>query len=119
MGKCTLLPALGLTAAMGSYPVAADPTKVKTLPDQAPAILTIKSDPEYAAYLASECITCHQRDGSDQGIPIITHWPIEDFVAAMLAYKDKQRPHPVMQMISGRLSNDEIAVLAVYFATHE
>jgi len=33
----------------------------------------------------------------------------------MHAYKQKQKPHPVMQMMAGRLSNEEIAALAVYF----
>lgn len=82
-----------------------------------PAILAIKGDPAYGEYLSGECTTCHQKDGSDLGIPSITAWPNEDFVAAMHAYKDKLRPHPVMQMMAGRLSNDEIAALAAYFTT--
>lgn len=97
----------------------AEPTARKTLPDLDPAILAIEGDPEYGAYLSSECSTCHQRDGSDQGIPTITQWPTEDFVAAMHAYKERLRPHPVMQMMASRLSNDEIAALAAYFATLE
>ncbi len=96
-----------------------EPTARKTDPDLDPAILGIVGDPEYGAYLSSECSTCHQRDGSDQGIPSITQWPEEDFVVAMHAYKKKLRPHPVMQMMAGRLSNDEIAALAAYFATLE
>jgi len=95
----------------------AEPTALKTLPDLDPAILAIKGDAEYGEYLSSECSTCHQRDGSDQGIPTITRWPAEDFVAAMHAYKERLRPHPVMQMMAGRLSNDEIAALAAYFAS--
>ena len=82
-------------------------------------ILAITGDPAYGEYLASECTTCHQRDGSDQGIPSVTGWPIEDFVLAMHAYKVKDRPHPVMQMMAGRLSDEEIAALAAYFATLE
>ena len=31
------------------------------------------------------------------------------------AYKTKIRPHPVMQMLAGRLNNEEIAALAAYF----
>ncbi len=95
----------------------AEPTARKTDHDLDPAILGIEGDPEYGEYLSSECTTCHQRDGSDRGIPSITHWPAEDFVLAMHAYKRKLRPHPVMQMMAGRLSNDEIAALAAYFAT--
>lgn len=97
----------------------AEPTARKTDHDLDPAILAIQGDPEYGEYLSSECTTCHQRDGSDQGIPSITGWPDEDFVVAMHAYKQKLRPHPVMQMMAGRLSNDEIAALAAYFATLE
>lgn len=95
----------------------AEPTALKTDHDLDPAILAIKGDPEYGQYLSSECVTCHQVDGADQGIPSITQWPEEDFVVAMHAYKAKLRPHPVMQMMAGRLSNDEIAALAAYFAT--
>lgn len=95
----------------------AEPTARKTDHDLDPAILGIKGDPAYGEYLSSECTTCHQRDGSDQGIPSIAAWPAEDFVVAMHAYKQKLRPHPVMQMMAGRLSDEEIAALAAYFAT--
>ena len=84
-----------------------------------PEILEIVGDPAYGEYLSSECLTCHQRDGSAQGIPSITRWPTEDFVVAMHAYKRKLRPHPVMQMMAGRLSDEEIAALAAYFETLE
>jgi cytochrome c len=94
----------------------AAPTARPSEPDLDPDILAIEGDPAYGAYLSSECTTCHQRDGSDEGIPSITHWPEADFVAAMHAYKQKLRPHPVMQMIASRLSDEEIAALAAYFA---
>lgn len=97
----------------------AEPTARATPHDLPPEILSIKGDAEFGEYLSSECTTCHQRDGSDRGIPAITLWPEEDFVAAMHAYKRKLRPHPVMQMMAGRLNNDEIAALAAYFAALE
>jgi len=97
----------------------AEPTALKTDPDLSPEILAIKGDPDYGEYLASECQTCHQADGSDQGIPSVTGWPPEDFVVAMHAYKQKLRPHPVMQMMAGRLNEEAIAALAAYFATLE
>ena len=80
-------------------------------------ILAIEGDPDYGEYLSSECTTCHQADGSVDGIPSITSWPEEDFVIAMHAYKVKLRPHPVMQMMAGRLSDEEIAALAAYFGS--
>lgn len=95
----------------------ADPTAMPSDRDLDPAILALEGDPEYGGYLAGECTTCHQADGGNQGIPSIVHWPEGDFVIAMHAYKTKQRAHPVMQMVAGRLGDEEIAALAAYFAT--
>lgn len=85
--------------------------------DLDPAILDIEGDAEYGEYLATECLTCHKADGSADGIPSITQWPEEAFVIVMHEYKNKVRPNPVMQMMAGRLSNEEIAALAAYFST--
>lgn len=97
----------------------AEPTARGIDHDLDPAILALQGDAEYGEYLSSECLTCHQRDGSADGIPSITRWPEEDFVVAMHAYKNKLRPHPVMQMMAGRLNNEEIAALAAYFKALE
>lgn len=93
----------------------AEPTALATDHDLDPAILALEGDAEYGEYLASECLTCHQADGTADGIPSITLWPTEDFIVAMHAYKRKLRPHPVMQMMAGRLNDEEIAALAAYF----
>lgn len=97
----------------------ADPTATATDHDIDPTILAIQGDPEYGEYLSSECKTCHQADGGDDGIPSIVYWPEADFVIAMHAYKNKQRTHPVMQMIAGRLNDEEIAALAAYFQSFD
>ena len=97
----------------------ADPTATPTDHDLDPAILALKGDREYGEYLSSECTTCHQADGADDGIPSIVLWPEEDFVVAMHAYKNKRRTNPVMQMMAGRLNAEEIAALAAYFAALE
>ncbi len=91
------------------------PTAQGTDHDLDPAILAIQGDPEYGEYLAGECKTCHQTSGAADGIPAITNWPAQDFVVAMHAYKRKLRTHPIMQMMAGRLSDEEIAALAAYF----
>jgi cytochrome c len=93
----------------------AEPTALPTGPST--EILALEGDAEYGEYLSAECTTCHQRDCSADGIPSITNWPPADFAAAMLAYKSRLRPHPVMQMMAGRLSTEEIAALAAYYAT--
>lgn len=78
-------------------------------------VLALEGDLEYGEYLSSECTTCHRADGDNDGIPGIIGWETEHFVTAMHAYKAKHRENPVMQMITGRLANDEIAALAAYF----
>ena len=93
----------------------AEPTSTATDHALDPAILAIVGDPDYGEYLSGECLTCHQSSGADNGIPSITGWPREDFVVAMHAYKKEIRAHPVMQMMAGRLSDEEIAGLAAYF----
>ena len=88
-------------------------------PEVAADILAIVGDVEYGEYLASGCVSCHQADGSDQGLPSIVGWPAEAFVTVMHSYKIKHRENPVMQQIAGALSNDEIAALAAYFEKSE
>lgn len=72
-------------------------------------------DRELGQYLSAECVTCHQASGTATGIPSIVGWPEGQFIAAMNAYKDKQRDNPVMQTVAGRLAADDIAALAAYF----
>ena len=78
-------------------------------------ILAIVGDIDYGEYLSSECTTCHHAQGLDEGIPSITGWPIESFVWALHSYKSGARKHPIMEMITQRLSNEEIASLAIFF----
>ena len=75
----------------------------------------LAADRELGKHLSSECVTCHRSSAPAQGIPPITGWPEDQFVAVMNAYKDKQRDNPVMQNIAGRLGVDDIAALAAYF----
>ncbi|MEE9388753.1 MAG: c-type cytochrome [Paracoccaceae bacterium] len=93
----------------------AEPTAQASPEDLPQEILAIVGDMAYGQYLSGECVTCHQTNGADEGIPSITGWPTDDFVVALHAYKNQLRPHPVMQLITKRLSNEEIAALAAYF----
>ncbi len=95
----------------------ASPTATPHEVTLAPEVLALEGDVAYGEYLSSECTTCHQTTGADDGIPSIIGWLPDDFVIAMHAYKKQLRPHPVMQMMAGRLSNEEIAALAAYFET--
>ena len=92
-------------------------TRGDAMPEVAPEILALKGDAEYGEYLSSECTTCHRTDGADAGIPSIVSWPVDDFVRVMHAYRSGDRSHQVMNMVAGRLGDEEIAALAAYFAT--
>jgi cytochrome c len=74
-------------------------------------------DPALGAYLAGECLTCHQASGAASGIPSIVGWPAAAFVAAFGDYQARRRANPIMQMIAARYSSEEIAALAAYFGS--
>jgi cytochrome c len=93
----------------------AEVVEAKSDPEVSAEILAIEGDADYGEYLSGTCVTCHQADGTDQGLPSINGWPDKDFVTVMHAYKNKDRENPVMQQLAGALSNDEIASLATYF----
>jgi cytochrome c553 len=78
----------------------------------------VAADWELGQHLSSECVTCHQTSGRQQGgIPAILGLPMDQFVALMRAYSQKQRENPVMQAIAARLSADEIEALAAYYGS--
>jgi cytochrome c len=75
------------------------------------------ADVGYGEYLSGECVTCHSQKGVDKGIPVINGLDAEVFATVMHSYKIGDIQHPVMQMVAGRLDGEQIASLAVYFAT--
>lgn len=82
-----------------------------------PGAARAAADAAYGAYLASECLACHQASGTASGgVPSIVGWPEADFVAAMTAYRAKRRDNPVMRTVASALSDEEISALAGYFA---
>jgi len=79
--------------------------------------LLVGADIGYGEYLSGECVTCHSQDGASKGIPAINGLDAEVFATVMHAYKAGDMEHPVMQMVAGRLDAEQIASLAVFFAT--
>ena len=74
------------------------------------------ADMELGRYLASECVTCHRAATETSTIPNIFGLTELHVAEVMKAYRDKALPNPVMQNIASRLTDDEIAALALYFA---
>ena len=75
------------------------------------------ADIGFGEYLSGECVTCHSQTGVNNGIPSINGLDAEVFASVLHAYKAGDLEHPVMQMVAGRLDDEQIASLAVYFAT--
>jgi cytochrome c len=89
----------------------------------APAVLMIgaggacAADLELGRYLAAECMTCHRAATRTSTIPDIFGRPEGELTAAIVAYREKRLPNPVMQNVAVRLTDEEVAALASYFAT--
>ena len=113
--RADLLAWLRISSGGGPGRPPAEPTATPEEYGLDPRILDIEGDPDYGAYLAGECTTCHRADGGGEGIPSITGWPADDFVIALQAYRRGKRVHPAMQLVAGRLSDEEIAALAAHF----
>ena len=74
-----------------------------------------KADLGYGEYLAGECLTCHRKSGA--GIPQINGIEAETFVTTIKAYRSKELDNKVMQMMAGRLDDEQIISLAAYFSS--
>ena len=77
---------------------------------------SIKGDIEYGEYLSSECASCHKKSGASGTIPSITGWDPKDFIAVINMYRKKERSNKVMQLVASRLTDEQIASLALYFS---
>jgi cytochrome c len=78
------------------------------------AILEIEGDVAYGRFLSSECTACHIGEGGE-GIPSIRGLPSAVFISGMTDYRSGARQHQVMNTLSARLGDEEIAALAAYF----
>ncbi len=70
-----------------------------------------------AAYLAGTCAACHAGANAAQAIPGLRGRDSEAFVAAIHDYRSGQRKSQIMAAVAASLSDEEIALLARYFAT--
>lgn len=79
--------------------------------------LLANADLGYGEYLSAECVTCHKVSGISAGIPAISGIEAESIASLLHAYKSKKLENKVMQLMAGNLDNEQIASLAIYFAS--
>jgi cytochrome c len=102
--RCTLCRALAIAAAAIALAASTE-------------VSAAAADIQLGRYLAAECVTCHRAGTTTSTIPNIFGVAEATLVATLTAYRDKRLPNPVMQNIASRLSDEDIAAVALYFAT--
>ncbi len=71
----------------------------------------------YGEQLAQECVTCHRRDGKDEGIPPIALMSAEDLISALTLYKTGRRDNKVMASVAASLDESQMRALAAYLTS--
>ena len=71
----------------------------------------------YGRHLSGECSACHRVDGTDNGIPSITGWKPEEFVATLSFYRNGERNNPAMVSVAQSLDEEQMAALAAYYGS--
>ena len=71
----------------------------------------------YGRHLSGECSACHRIDGTDNGIPSITGWDPEEFVATMVFYRNGERNNPAMVSVAQSLEEPDYEALAAYYGS--
>jgi cytochrome c553 len=84
----------------------------------------IKGDAARGAKLNATCIGCHGIPGYQSSFPEVYRVPMisgqndKYIIAALNAYKKGERKHPSMRGVAGSLSEQDMADLAAYYASH-
>lgn len=71
----------------------------------------------YGRHLSAECSACHRIDGVDNGIPSITGWNVQDFMATLGYYKNGTRQNAAMVSVAQSLDEAQIEALASYYGS--
>ena len=74
-----------------------------------------------ARQLASACAICHGTDGRSDGkvLPPLAGMPRDHIASQMRAFRDGQRPATVMHQIAKGYTDEQIDMLAAFFAAQK
>lgn len=78
-------------------------------------VLAMSGDAEYGAYLAGDCVSCHNAAAEATGMETIYGRGVETFLTLMYQYKARAIGTETMQLYATSLGDDEMAALAAYF----
>jgi cytochrome c553 len=74
------------------------------------------ADAELGKYLAAECLGCHRAQSAAPAIPMLFGMNELRITEQLRGYRERRFANPVMQAIAERLTDEDIASLAQYFA---
>lgn len=80
-------------------------------------VLAMEGDRAYGEYLASDCLSCHNRAAEDTGMATIYGRVRSEFLTLMYQYQARAIGSDTMQLYAANLSGEEMAALAAYFET--
>jgi cytochrome c553 len=81
------------------------------------AALALAADPTPGRDLAATCANCHGTDGKAQGAMMpLAGKPAADMVSMLHAFKDGKRPATIMHQIAKGFTDEQITLVADYFA---
>lgn len=67
---------------------------------------------------AKSCAACHGADGKGKkDNPALAGKPVSEFIQAMQDYESRKRKNGMMNRLAKRLSDEDIANLAAYYAS--
>jgi cytochrome c553 len=76
------------------------------------------ADADQGAQLAATCASCHSAAGSDQGIPPLAGLDEQTIISSMEAFRASETPSHVMHAVALSLTDEELAIVSNYLATH-
>lgn len=84
-------------------------------------VASAEGDPEAGRVKSIPCMGCHAIPGyanvyPTYHVPLVGGQHAEYIVAALKAYKSKERSHPTMQAQAGSLSEQDMQDIAAFFA---
>lgn len=78
------------------------------------------ADPHLGRTLAATCANCHGTNGVSQGaVPSLAGAAKPDLVAKMQEFKSGKRPGTIMPQLAKGYSDEQIEILAAWFATQK
>ena len=84
------------------------------------SVIAQGTDPNLARNLAATCANCHNTTGrSVTGMPAIAGQPKESLAKALRDFKEGRRPATIMHQLAKGYTDEQLELVAAYFAAQK